>query len=213
VKSRIILASRSPRRRELLRLLVPDESIVVIPPRVAREAGFSGLRDLSAIERRLVEIARAKAEAVRAQVSPRPDTLIVAADTIIVADDPQGQSHALGQPPDDETWPVVVRQWFRDYYAGRPHRAITALCVIADGRRIDRCVTTEVTFTADVVRYLDWYISTGEPRGKAGGYAIQGAGSVFVTSVHGSISNVIGLPLEALLEVFGESDEHVSRPH
>jgi septum formation protein len=65
-------------------------------------------------------------------------------------------------------------------------------------------VTTDVTFIADVDRRLEWYISTGEPRGKAGGYGIQGLASLFVKEVRGSRSNVIGLPLEALLELFEE---------
>ena len=64
--------------------------------------------------------------------------------------------------------------------------------------------------TADLERRLDWYVSTGEPRGKAGGYAIQGAGSLFVTQVQGSVSNVVGLPLEALVEVFEELGIHTA---
>ena len=63
---------------------------------------------------------------------------------------------------------------------------------------------TEVSFHADVSPWLPWYLSTGESRGKAGGYALQGAGSVFVSKVRGSLSNVIGLPLEELLTVFAE---------
>ena len=59
-------------------------------------------------------------------------------------------------------------------------------------------------FIADVEKHLEWYIETGEPRGKAGGYAIQGAGSIFVSQVTGSLTNVIGLPLEALLSAFEE---------
>ena len=53
---------------------------------------------------------------------------------------------------------------------------------------------------------MNWYLLTGEPRGKAGGYALQGAGSVFIEKVEGSLSNVVGLPLEALLELFAEVD-------
>ena len=65
-------------------------------------------------------------------------------------------------------------------------------------------VSTEVSFIDDVESRLEWYIETEEPRGKAGGYAIQGAGSIFISRVAGSLSNVIGLPLEALLDVFEE---------
>ena len=64
-----------------------------------------------------------------------------------------------------------------------------------------RTCRTEVTFRDDAEALLDWYIATEESRGKAGGYAIQGAGSVFVTHVAGSLSNVIGLPLELTVEM------------
>ncbi|HXY34093.1 MAG TPA: Maf family protein, partial [Planctomycetaceae bacterium] len=67
--------------------------------------------------------------------------------------------------------------------------------------RMTRVVTSRVTFVEDVDRWLDWYLSTEEPRGKAGGYALQGAGSIFIAKVEGSLSNVVGLPLAELLEM------------
>ena len=98
-----------------------------------------------------------------------------------------------------------MRHWFREYYARRPHLALTALCVQEPGGlAVERIVKTEVTFISDVERHLEWYIGTGEPRGKAGGYAIQGAGSIFISKVTGSLTNVIGLPLETLLDAFEE---------
>jgi septum formation protein len=208
---RLILASRSPRRQELLRLIAPAESIEVVPPCQSREPGFDGLPDESAIEHRLLDIARNKVDDVSdqlralrgAQPSCERPVVVIAADTIVVASDQRGRPVVLGQPPEDDTWPEVVRGWFRDYYAGRTHTVLTGLCVrAADGRCTERIVKSEVTFRADVDRWLEWYLATGEPRGKAGGYAIQGAGSIFVTRVQGSISNVVGLPLEALLVVF-----------
>jgi len=72
------------------------------------------------------------------------------------------------------------------------------------GTSVERIVKSDVTFIPDVERHLEWYIRTGEPRGKAGGYAIQGAGSIFISKVTGSLSNVVGLPLEALLDAFEE---------
>jgi septum formation protein len=60
----------------------------------------------------------------------------------------------------------------------------------------------------DVEPWLDWYIATGEPQGKAGGYAVQGAGSVFVTKIEGSYSNVVGLPLEETLALLREADAY-----
>jgi septum formation protein len=131
--------------------------------------------------------------------------VIIAADTAIVATGADGERHVLGQPPDNDSWDQTVRRWFRHYYAGRTHLALTALCVQEPGgSSAERIVKTEVTFIPDVEQHLEWYIGTGEPRGKAGGYAIQGAGSIFVSNVTGSLTNVIGLPLEALLDVFEE---------
>lgn len=209
--SRFVLGSRSPRRRELLALVVPSERIDILPPRDHREAGFAGLHDEAAIEHRLREIARTKCIDVLEQLRQRSGSeagqevaAVISADTIIVVDD-GGVPRVLGQPPEDETWSAVVRKWFVDYYAGRAHRALTGLCVgRLDGTIVERIVSTKVTFSSDVLSRLDWYLSTGEPRGKAGGYAIQGAGSVFISRVEGSLSNVVGLPLESLLEVFEE---------
>jgi septum formation protein len=222
----LILGSRSPRRRQLLQQIAPYAEIDVMAPQSAAEAGFVNLADRPSIEQRLGEIARTKAADVLSQIRERErieresktdvayrwDALI-AADTVIVVYDKQGRPKVLGQPPEDQTWKDVVRFWFREYYSGRQHLALTALHVAAgDGRTVERLVATEVTFISDVEGRLEWYLDTGEPRGKAGGYAIQGAGSVFVQRVEGSLSNVVGLPLEALLETFEELGIHVARP-
>ena len=65
-------------------------------------------------------------------------------------------------------------------------------------------IESNVVFDGNAKKWLDWYLSTGEPLGKAGGYGIQGAGGVFVSRVEGSIANVVGLPLNAVLETFAE---------
>lgn len=202
-EARIILGSRSPRRWELLALMVPERMIELVPPRNTVEEGFEDCRDRAAIHARLVEITRAKGCDVLEQVRGKcsGDYVVIAADTEIVVTDPTGDLRVLGQPPDDAGWRDVVRRWFREYYAGRVHWAMTALCVqMGDGRSVERLVETEVEFRPDVDRWLDWYLATEESRGKAGGYGLQGAGSVFVSRVTGSLSNVIGLPLEALGE-------------
>jgi septum formation protein len=193
-----------------LRLLVTPDRIDCVPPRDSSEAGFERLHELPAIERRITEIARTKADDVAGQMreaalppaTGRPP-ILVAADTVIVAGDWAGCLHVLGQPPADDDWQSTVRGWFREFYAGRTHAVITALCVRQGTREFKSLVRSEVTMTADVDRYLDWYLATGEPQGKAGGYAIQGAGSLFVTNFSGSLSNIIGLPLEALREILG----------
>jgi septum formation protein len=201
-----LLASRSPRRRELLALVVPPEQIIVRPPPDEREAGFEGLHDLGSIRQRLAEIARAKVQAVMVNLPPSPDpeanrSIVIAADTIVVVQDPMVGCRVLGQPP-RENWQATVREWFTRHYAGRTHRVLSALCVwrLAAGPE-ERVVETLVTMRADVDRWLNRYLASGEPLGKAGGYAIQGAGSIFVGRVEGSLSNVTGLPLEALLQL------------
>lgn len=211
---RYILASRSPRRLELLRQVVHPDLIDVRPPECSDEQGFEDCRDLTAIHARLKEIARTKAEQVRealnaeeASLFERPRTLIISADTTIVVQKADGAPIVLGQPPENDYWREVVSDWFRKHYAGQTHLAVTSVYVVTpDGRQAERLVETRVTFHRDVDRWLNWYLLTGEPRGKAGGYALQGAGSVFIERVEGSLSNVIGLPLESLLDLFAEVD-------
>jgi septum formation protein len=209
---RYILASRSPRRLELLQTVVHRELIVVSPPESSAEAGFDDCRDLAAIRLRMLEIARSKADQVRTKLNAeedglyeRPRTLIISADTTVIVNSPDGQPVVLGQPPESDEWREVVRTWFLEYYAGKTHLAATAVHVVTpDGRSSERLIETQVSFHSDVIPWLNWYLLTGEPRGKAGGYALQGAGSLFIKRVEGSLSNVVGLPIEALLELFAE---------
>uniref|UniRef100_A0A7C4QLR5 dTTP/UTP pyrophosphatase n=1 Tax=Schlesneria paludicola TaxID=360056 RepID=A0A7C4QLR5_9PLAN len=214
---RYILGSRSPRRLELLRLLVPEHQIEVIPPRSPDEPGFEGIDTWEGICAHLQAIARAKAAQVAQQVplAQRDGAVVIAADTAVIVDQEQGQATGdaaailrgrallvLGQPPADSTWRDTVREWFCRWYAGRTHIVATAVRVEGPAEQVaERVVTSAVTFRPDVHRWLDWYLATDEPLGKAGGYALQGAASVFVERVEGSLSNVVGLPLEALLDM------------
>ncbi|MBS0265156.1 MAG: Maf family protein [Planctomycetes bacterium] len=219
VITQFVLGSRSPRRRDLLSLIVPVEHILVRPPRDPAELEFDGLTSAVAIEARLIEIAQAKFADVQDQLSEaRPESnqsrrcVVIAADTTIVVPQRDGSLHVIGQPPADDSWKTVVRGWFQAQFAGRTHAAVTSLHVgIVGGPVVRRLVRTEVEFIADVDRYLEWYLNTGEPIGKAGGYALQGAGSVFISKVTGSLSNVIGLPLEALWDCFSELQIDVAR--
>lgn len=209
---RYILASRSPRRLELLRQIVHPELIEVRPPASSAEAGFDDCPDMDSIRNRLRDIARRKAELVRtalnveeAALHELPRTLLISADTTVVITDREKSPLVLGLPPEHDEWREVVTDWFQHHYAGRTHSALTAVFVTTpDGRCAEQLVETRVTFRANVDRWLNWYLLTGEPRGKAGGYALQGAGSVFIERVEGSLSNVVGLPLEALLELFAD---------
>ncbi len=183
-----------------------------MPPSSSEEAGFAGLNEMASIEQRLSEIARHKYADVCRQVeqntSPPNDStngapIIIAADTTIVGISDDGQPNVLGQPPTDDNWQKVVRAWFNDYLLPRPHWALTALCIGHQERQFEtEIVRTQVTFHSNMQKEIDWYLQTGESHGKAGGYAIQGAGSLFVKEVSGSISNVVGLPLYELTQLF-----------
>jgi septum formation protein len=202
----VVLGSRSPRRRELLALLIGAGRVLVRPPREPDEPSFEGLADLQQIEQQLLDIARAKNVDVAGQLQT-DGTLpslaaILTADTIIVALAADGTPVVLGQPPAAEDWQQTVGKWFEHYYFGRTHQALSAVCLSTpDGRRAEIVVSTRVQFAADARQRLDWYLSTGEPIGKAGGYGLQGAGSLFVQRIDGSPSNVIGLPLKETAEL------------
>ncbi len=200
----IVLGSRSPRRRELLSLLVPPERIVVLPPTDPNEPGFEGLRDETAIRDQLLRIARHKNSNVRARSECPREALVLTADTVIVAGH-AGAFEVLGQPPSGDHWQESVRRWFHTHYFGQTHRAMTAVVFSnSAGQCRERIVETVVTMGPRDDLLLEWYLDTGEPLGKAGGYALQGAGSVFITHVAGSLSNVVGLPLEAVRAMLTE---------
>lgn len=205
---RIVLASRSPRRLELLQHLVPADRIDVITPPSAEEAGFDDIQTWVALDRRLIDIARTKNDAVARQLEDSASSYILSADTVIVAGESDQPPIVLGQPP-TENWQAAVRDWFVNHLLGKDHQALTAVVLrTPDGNITADVVATTVSFrTADPAE-VDWYVSTGEPQGKAGGYAIQGAGSVFVSAVRGSLSNVIGLPLEIVHERLRETGFH-----
>lgn len=205
-KLRFVLASRSPRRRELLGLLVPPDRIDVVPPASSEELDFAGLSTLPELHERLLRIASHKADQVTRQIGDRSaQSVIIAADTTVIVSDPAtGHPVSLGQPPETVDWSATVRDWFERYYAGRWHVVSTGLEIrVPDQSPRHAVVETRVEFRPDVQRWLDWYLQTGESLGKAGGYALQGAGSVFVARIEGSLTNVVGLPLESLAELLG----------
>ncbi len=179
---------------------------MLCPPRNFEEPGFEGLETWPVIESRLREIARGKSDNVLEQCreqSVSADFCVLTADTVIVARDGDRQI-VLGQPP-ESGWRDAARGWFENYLFGRTHRAATAVCLAdsAGGRR-EKVVVSEVTFCQPDKNLLEWYLDTEEPRGKAGGYGIQAAGSMFVAELKGSFSNVVGLPLLEVWEMLEE---------
>jgi septum formation protein len=193
VISHIILGSRSPRRRDLLSAAVGAERIVCLPPVSSEEAGFRNLRHDADIRERLLQITHAKHLDVSAQIAsrttlnPHCPPVVVVADTTVVAGPHDGHREVLGQP-DPTLHGSDVREWFLHLLSGKIHHVLTAVLVSRG--------TLPLT-----ERQIDWYVATGEPSGKAGGYAIQGLAAAFVKRVSGSLTCVIGLPLLETLQL------------
>ncbi len=171
--TRLVLASGSPRRAELLGAI--GLSFVV------RAADIDeSLAPDEAPDEYVLRLAAAKAAAVAT-----PGEIVVGADTTVEVD-----GVILGKPAGDHDARAMLRR-----LSGRAHRVHTGVTVLAGSRRLERLVTTSVRFVPLTADVIEWYVATGEPADKAGGYAIQGAGGALVAGVDGSVSNVIGLPL------------------
>src|SRR5690606_33293837 len=98
--------------------------------------------------------------------------------------------------PDGPDWQQTVRDRWTHYLLGKCHQVMTGVCLRSPNGQLEEFLTvTEVCFLPASRELVDWYIRTEEPLGKAGGYGLQGAASLFVKSIHGSPTNVIGLPL------------------
>jgi septum formation protein len=173
---RIVLASASPRRRELLRLIAPEFDVVV--PEVAElTAGDPG--------EVVAENARRKALAVAER---NPDALVVGCDTEVALD-----GAVLGKPEDE----AGARDRL-ERLSGRAHEVLSGVAVAAGGGVEVEVARTAVAFRSLSAAEVDAYVASGEWRDRAGGYAVQGLGSALVERVDGDLSTVIGLPIPAL---------------
>jgi len=197
----IYLASRSPRRRELLRQIGVAFELVPLregPGRSADidETPYAGERADDYVLRVTGDKARAAAGIIAARrVPPRP---VLAADTTVVCDD-----DILGKPAGVDD---AVRMLTR--LAGRAHRVLTAVAVAAEDRMELRVSESKVWFRALDAAEIRRYVATGECRDKAGAYAVQGLAAAFITRIDGSYSGIMGLPLAEtaeLLRSFGIS--------
>ena len=176
---KIILASRSPRRRELLGQV--GLTFEIVSPEVD-EAQYGGLPP-----RELVQtLSRAKALDAARQVPA--GSLVLGADTVVVLD---GQ--ALGKPDGPEGARAMLTA-----LSGRTHEVWPGFTLCRDGAVHTEAVATEVTFRALAPEEIDRYVATGEPLDKAGAYGIQGRGALLVAQIRGDYSNVVGLPLCAV---------------
>jgi len=183
--SRLVLASASPRRRELLALLGRPFEVVAVD---VDEAPRHGEAPEALVER----LARTKAAAAAQQVGPR--AVVVAADTVVVVDD-----RVVGKPADADGARAGVAA-----LAGRSHRVITGVAVRRDD--VEECAveTTVVWFRSMTAGEIAAYVATGEGRDKAGAYGIQGIGGRFVERIEGSYHNVVGLPLTSVERLLAE---------
>ncbi len=189
---RVVLASASPRRSALLAQL--GIAFAVVPADID-ETEHDGEDPVSYVGRLAGEKAAATASMLGADALA---AVVIAADTTVDVD-----GAILAKPSDAEDARRML-----GLLAGRSHAVHTGVAVRVDGRTEMTVVTTRVTMVDLDDARLDWYVGTGEPFGKAGAYALQGAGSALVERVEGSVSNVIGLPLtalDALLGRFGTS--------
>ncbi len=186
---RIVLASGSPRRADLLRTLGFDAAID--PPEVD-EAVLPGESPEAHAER----LAREKATAVAVR---HPQARVIAGDTVVVRD-----GEILGKPADEAD---AVRMLLS--LAGRSHRVVSALALAvpaADGSRLLSGVqVTEVTFRPFDRTEAEAYARTGEPLDKAGGYGIQGLGATLVERIAGDYSGVVGLPVPLLVRLLADA--------
>jgi septum formation protein len=177
----LILASASPRRRDLLEGL--GLALTILPVDIDEST--------RADEPARVYAARMAAEKCDAAVERlgSPPLAVLAADTIVSLG-----NEILGKPVDEGQAEIMLRR-----LAGHRHEVLTAYRIRLGERRVERLVATFVTFRSLDAKEAVAYVASGEWRGKAGGYAIQGIAGCFATELRGSFSNVVGLPLAEVL--------------
>ena len=179
---KIILASASDRRIELLSRIVDDFTVKV------SDFDESIVKLKESIEEYVEEIALGKAKVVAENI--KEDSIIIAADTVVVLD-----NKILGKPKDKEDAFNILSS-----LSGRSHEVYTSLVLIntKSGKILKNTVPTEVKFSELTEKEITEYINSGEPMDKAGAYGIQGRGGVFVEGIKGCYYNVVGLPLSRL---------------
>lgn len=185
----LYLASKSPRRRELLARLGLSFGMLDLDIPEQRQPGEPA-------EEYVRRVAREKAGAGLLSVVGNPSAVVLGSDTEVILDD-----EVFGKPRDDAHARAMLRR-----LAGRTHAVVSAVSLVSPSREAQVVATSQVTFDPIDDAQIDAYLATGEHRGKAGAYAIQGAAEAFVARLDGSFSGVMGLPLREtsrLLREFG----------
>ena len=189
----IILASKSPRRQELIRSIAEDFEVIVseaeevLPPDITPEEAP-------------VYLSAIKAKAV---ADAHPDRIVIGADTVVILD-----GTILGKPRDREDAVRMLRT-----LSGRVHTVVTGCTIIRGGRMRSFGERTLVEFYPLTDREIEDYVATGDPFDKAGSYGIQGKGRLFVRGIEGDFFNVMGLPVGRLsreLNAFLSSEDDVN---
>lgn len=178
----IILASASPRRQELLRQVGCDFSVMI------SDVIEDNNQDISPQQ---LAVLQAKDKAVDISSKVSADDVVIGADTIVVLD---GQVY--GKPTDVNNARYILQQ-----LSGKEHQVITGIAVASSGKVWTDFVVTTVKFIHMKAEQIESYLATGEPMDKAGAYAIQGIGALFVEGINGCYTNVVGLPLNKLSDV------------
>jgi septum formation protein len=189
----LLLASASPRRRELLRRA--GVAFEILPADVdERVRSGESPRDYAA------RLAREKAQAVAARSGAEPPRYVLGADTVVVH-----AGRIYGKPTDPEDAVRILRELL-----GHTHCVLTAVALArSDGTSLrEICVESQVSLREASVPEIRAYVAGGEPLDKAGAYALQGEGARFVVRVEGSQSNVIGLPLDETLALLRDAGIH-----
>jgi septum formation protein len=181
--SRLVLASGSPQRRAILEQLGVEFSVEV-PDVEELEAGPPHEVALENAYRKASAIASGGA-------SDRP---VLGVDTVVALG-----VRLYGKPADPEEARATLTA-----LAGRRHAVVSGVCLIEDGRSRTAAAQTSVEFRALPEELIDWYVTSQEWRGRAGGYAIQGRGAALVAAIEGDYLNVVGLPVATLLELAPE---------
>lgn len=186
-KPLFILASKSPRRKELLNKIGINAE--VIPSQVDEEA-YKGLE----AEKMVMELSFVKAADVAR--SFRKNTFVIGADTCVCLN-----GKIFGKPESAEDAKRMLKE-----LSGKTHQVYTGYCVIdcSSGKAVSRCCETSVTFKELSEDEIEAYVNTREPLDKAGAYGIQEKGAIFVEKIDGDYSNVVGLPLCPLYKLFKE---------
>lgn len=170
-----VLASASPRRRELLQLVLPE--FAVCPADCDESCTISDPEQL------VMELSRRKCRASRALCAA--DDVVIAADTLVFLEDAP-----LGKPRSEAEARAMLAR-----LSGRTHRVLTAYTLWGNGQEVTRCISTDVVFFPLTAAQIAAYVATGEPMDKAGSYGIQGGAALFAEKMAGDYYNVMGLPV------------------